>query len=330
MKVLPLNNSMDKPKFNISDSNGFLFRRNMELIVAIICCGVILNILFLYTIYNKKFLCKPTAYLLINLAACGILLGLSLIISTILSNILPKLRIPLQDFNLICKIIIIFPLYWFFTATTLTLTAISVWRFIVIRIPTKKMTTKSVKILCTLLWLASTISSIPVIFTAGSKNYECRQFLDRTATEVKIILYIIYMTHFAIPALTMIILYSLVLIKLNSKKLATRTSRGIRLKRRTTIMLITVTFIFIIFTLPWSITLLLSANTGKNSIDLALDQTHPIAQVITQLGRLSFPLCIFYHPIIYFSFRQPFSYLLRLCFQRRINSIQVKPRQIIQ
>lgn len=323
-------NLTDKATFNVSDTTDFFFRKNTEPSVAIFCCGIILNTLFLYSIYYKKSLCKPTLYLLINLAVCGILLGLGLAISTILLDILPKLRVPFKIFDLICKMIIIFPLYWLFTATMLTLTAISVWRYIAIKKPTKKMTAKNIKILCVLLWLASTITSIPVVLTAGSKHYECRQFFDNGSTTVKFVLCLLYLVNFAIPAVTMTTLYSLVLIKLNTKNLATNPNRNVKLKRKITLMLLTVTFTFIIFTLPWSITLLLSAATGKNSATLSLDQTYPLTQLIVQISRISFPLCIFYNPIVYFCFDQRIYNLFCSCFEHHTSSIQVNPKPTIQ
>ncbi|RDD46332.1 Neuropeptide Y receptor [Trichoplax sp. H2] len=209
-------------------------------------------------------------------------------------------------------------------ATMLTLTVISIWRYIVLEKPMTEVALSKSKISCTLIWLASGITSFPIILTADTQQYECRYFLNNNLVVVKFLAHVLFAIQFAIPSAVMIILYTLILIKLNSRNLPTSTNRNIRSKRNiTTLMLTTITFIFITCSLPWAITLLLSAYTGKNSTTLALDHTDPWAQIIAQLGRISFPSCVFYNPIIYCLFNQRIRNLSLPCRNYRGNNVQI-------
>lgn len=290
--------------------------------------GVLPNIAIITGIYRNKTLQKPTFYLMANLAACDLMMGVSLLCNFLLSLTANLKVLSPSVHGILCKIFATFPLYWSFTASIQTLIIISTERYNAILRPTKKLTPKRVKSLCLLAWTISFIISLPFLITSTSINNSCVAFKSHSAW-VMIINIILIVFQFIIPAVAMFTVYTLILCQLKKKDLAGRnqSNKNKKLKRKTVYMLFTTTILFIVFATPWTISLLIIALSGKFSFQLIQDDRNPVVQSIVESGKMLLPLATVYNPIVYCIFNQNIRQLFFPCYYKR--SCRIRPIQAL-
>ncbi|RDD35930.1 C-C chemokine receptor type 5, partial [Trichoplax sp. H2] len=133
---------------------------------------------------------------------------------------------------------------------------------------------------------------------------KCIPYASKTAwtTTINTILFVF---QYALPAIIMIVLYSLILHQLKKRNDAVRieSKKSKQLKRRTIYMLLTTTIIFLIFTAPWALSLAVQAIT-KNYAAGAVNHSSPFQRYITQASRVLYALTTLYNPLIYCIFNE--------------------------
>lgn len=296
----------------------------------LIVIGIIPNILMIQVVYFNRLLQKPIYYFMANLAVGNTIQIMAIIANLALANS-DVHQIPSHILGVLCKILAIFPYYWSYMACIKTLIIISFERYQVVFRPFKKLSTKKVKFLCALAWIVSLIIAFPYLLTATSdksKRRSCIPF-DHITIWITIITVISFIFQFAIPTITMTVLYWLIFHRLTRKTIITpqESARSKILKRQSIFMLMT-TVVFVIFSLPWAISLLVVIITGKIPFDIVSDNINPNLPSIVSLSKFILPLTTLYNPIIYCIIHPNLRHALfsRFCHLpkfRRASSLQV-------
>ncbi|RDD36422.1 C-X-C chemokine receptor type 1 [Trichoplax sp. H2] len=265
--------------------------------------GIIPNIIIIAGIYLKSSLHKPTYYLIANLAASDIMLGIGTILNVILALIDYQIGISRKIHLLLCKIIVILPNTWSYTASIQTLVIISAERYQAIFRPTKVLTTRRVKWLCLIAWGISLIVSIPPAIDASIRRPKLRFCINNGkytywTTVINLVLFIF---QFALPAVVMTVLYSLILRQLSRGSIVGQieSRKSKKLKRRTIYMLLITTFTFLALATPWALTLAIVAITGKITSQIISSTNNPTIRSIIRLSILMLPFTTLYNPVIY-------------------------------
>ena len=182
--------------------------------------GIIPNIIIIVGIYRKPSFHKPTYYLIANLAICDLVLSIATLGNLTINRLAVEKGIPFNIHSLLCKIIIIFPTYWSYTASTQTLIMISTERYQAIFRPTKRLTIRKCKQLCLSAWIVSFIIAFPVLITgtidSRKKPKHCVSFTFYNAW-TGIYNMTLFIIQYAVPAAIMIIVYALILYRLKKK-----------------------------------------------------------------------------------------------------------------
>ncbi|RDD36197.1 Tachykinin-like peptides receptor 99D, partial [Trichoplax sp. H2] len=215
--------------------------------------------------------------------------------------------------------------YWSYGASVHTLIVISYERYNAILRPTAKLSRKKAKSLCGIAWLTSLPISIPFLVTGTAKGYQCTSYTHHTSWVLVSNLTLVVF-QFIIPITVMITTYSLILRQLRFKVLSGRTecTKNKQLKRRTVYMVMLTTAIFFVCALPWTLSQLIEAFTGKFSFQFFIDTRFSAFQTIIRLSRILLPVTALYNPIIYCIFNEQIRKLFfPCCYWQRITAIQI-------
>lgn len=265
--------------------------------------GIIPNIIIVVGINLKSSLHRSTFFLIANLAICDLMLGLSTILNVTFAYIDYRGILPLDVHLILCRAVVIFLNTWSYTASIQTLTIISIERFLAIFRPTKVLTPKRAKISCLLAWAVSLTVSIPSGIYASIRSIHlkfCTTF-DVYTPGTTIINLILFILQFALPAILMVTLYSLILRQLSTSRIAGQAEsiKSRKLKRRTIYMLITTTFVFLALAAPWAMSLAIVVISGKLPSQIIPNTNNPTIRSIVRLSRLLLPYTTLYSPLIY-------------------------------
>ena len=184
--------------------------------------GCLLNGCVCFIIIHHKSLRQPFNHLIVNLAVPDFLVSLAVILNSIINYTAAAAFHHLFDVtniaNIICKFII-FCIISSFSSTCLTLLAISIERYQCIttnRRHTMKLSTARKAIMLTWL-LAASSAIIPAYYgKADPKDYNCT-FANIAELWLIILLYILAFITIVLPILSMLILYTYIVIKLFNK-----------------------------------------------------------------------------------------------------------------
>ncbi|RDD38029.1 Parapinopsin [Trichoplax sp. H2] len=323
MNSLNVTNTSTNNTINRLSTSAELLARLGAITLVIIGAGIILNIILIIGTHFKKSLRKKTYYFMANLAGCDLLFSLSIISTVITAINTSRAPIPSHIHTILCKVCIVFPAYWSYTASVQTLVIISLERYRAIFRPTKKITPKKCKMLCALAWIISLFISLPFLFTARSIENQCLPF-PIYSHWVIIVNFILIIFQFVIPTIVMITAYTLILHQLTTKTTAIgqESTNSRNLKRKTVYMLLVTTITFLLCALPWTLTLLFEATTGKFAPELLLhdNKTNPAMKMIVTFSRITLSISTVYNPIIYCIFNREIRSLFFPCYYRRKNN----------
>ena len=295
--------------------------------------GFIPNVVMIVGIHKKKTLQKPTYYLIANLAVCDLMLSFTTLLNMIIPAITTQVYTSRIAHTIMCKLLATFPAYWSYTASVQTLIIISAERYQAIFRPLNKLTAKRAKALCIFAWGISFVISFPIIITTQSvdrngSQFSCIEYMPYSVW-ITIIYMILFVFQFALPAVVMIVLYSLILRQLRKRSVAgqNESSRSKILKRKSIYMVLVTTVIFFIFSSPWAISLAIIAMLGNNlASELA---KNPTLAAVLWISRFTLPFTAIYNPIVYCIFNQPIRHLFFPCCNTATSKIDIVDNNVI-
>ncbi|RDD46411.1 Blue-sensitive opsin [Trichoplax sp. H2] len=319
-QICPTNLTSAATESVMNTNQTVIYLRNIYLVFSMNFFGIASNTIIIVGTFTKKSLRKPTYYLMANLSACDILTSISMALLVISTMIAMRLKMAEGPFTTLCKIVMI-PTYIGYTGSIQTLMIISFERYRAILKANKKLTSRRVGVLVVISWLASLTLASLFINSIGNIGYQC-EMNTKHNTLVIIRHTILAVTHFILPAMIMIFLYSKILRRLNSKNSITRNEsiRSKQLKRKTIYMLFLTTIIFLICTGPWAAALVFGSVTGRFTSELA-DDKNVLLMLLATLARISIPISSIYNPIIYCIYNQQIRQLFFPCCCSRSNAV---------
>lgn len=279
--------------------------------------GIIPNIVIIVGIVRKKSLHMPTYYLIANLAICDLLLSVANLLNLAVNIIAIRIRLSIYTHNILCKFFTSFPTYWSYTASIQTLIFISGERYQAVFRPTKTLAKKRSLRFCVLAWIIALLLSFPVIITTTTNHIRqrfCVPFSSYT-TWTGIYNMTLFIFQYALPALVMTTVYSLIFSRLKKKNMTSQNEshRSKRLKRRTIYMLFITTLIFLVLSAPWALTLAAVVFTGLLPYQMAANFRNPALQNLVNIRRTLLPFASLYNPIIYCIFQKKIRKLFIPC-----------------
>lgn len=288
--------------------------------------GIIPNLIIINGIYQSKLLKKSTYYLIANLAICDVLLGMTFIVTAVLATLALRSLLSSDVHNILCKILTVFLRASSYTCSIQTLIIISIERYQAIFRPTRNLTSKRAKQFCLIAWIISFLVSFPLIFTTSNLKKPpkiCVGFLTYTIWTTIVNVNFLFF-QFIIPAVVMIVLYTLILIKLSKKVIKTRneSKSSQQIKRKTTYMLFTTTLLFLALSTPWAISLGITIISRRLIIDMVHSSQYTFVIIIVRISRYMLPFTALYNPIVYCVFNNHIRQLFYPFCSKNLNELR--------
>lgn len=298
--------------------------------------GCLSNILICYTIYKKKELHTPTFYLIINMAIsdCFIFLISSAIV---VNNYMVSLNVMTTTYLItFCKLLPFVNLTAYISST-FTLAVISIERKHIISVWTRRRSLLSSKtkiwIAIGLSWIIGIATAAPIlIFMTISRDdpWSCNIANSNRHRIYNIIYFMsLFLIAYLIPLIIIYANYTQVVAylirKLTSKNQNHQKFVKLHRKRQIRVikMLLIITTAFLILSFPLFLLYLVSAFSGRNSVDY-ISVKNPTMSILAQFAFLLTVLSCIQHPILYLTFnatiRQGIQFL-RPCLYRRRRKI---------
>ena len=314
-------------KSSMDNNVIYLFINNLYVALFFLLLAIATHIAIIQAVYSRKVLSQPNYHIMVNVAFSNIMLALSLIISTLMVLIKPKTTVVPLIYTLLCKIFVIFPFYWSHVAFILTLVLASIERYKTVIRSISQLTKRKIKNYSILIWAISLCASFPFLFTAYNVQSTCIPF-DRLTSFLNIY-YVAFITIFYfIPNLFLIIIYTFIFYRhfhSSTVIINDNESRNDRyIVTRSIITWLIITILFIILTLPWIVTLLLTGITQQNSFQILNynQNSNSCLRFFLLLAKALLPGNVFISPVIYCIFNPHFRSLFLSCFYYHRRSSQ--------
>lgn len=309
-----------------NDNRNYFYTNNSYVALFFLLLSIAIHIAIIQAVYSRRVLNQPNYHVMVNVAFSNIMLALSIIVSTLMVLIGPRATVVPFIYTLLCKIFVIFPLYWSYVALILVLILASVERYKIVIRSTHQLTKHKIKNYSILIWTISLFASFPFVLTADSIQSTCISF--NQLTSFLNIYYIVFITMFYfIPNLFLIIIYTLIFYRhFRYSTVLTDVNESVDdryIVTRSIITWLIITILCIVLTFPWILTLLLSVIIGQNEVQILQNQNiSSYISFLLLLAKALSPANVFYSPIVYCIFNPHFRSLFLSCFRYSRRSSQ--------
>ncbi|RDD37896.1 Neuropeptide FF receptor 2 [Trichoplax sp. H2] len=297
--------------------------------------GLITNGLICWATAKTKRLHTPTFCLVVNMAISDCIILVTGLASTIINAIMSSMAVSVISATIACKLIGFTSICGVITST-LTLSAISIDRTFILTTKSRRRTlfnsNKKLNILVGLIWLIAAIVALPfgVLMTVFPSSPICDiKNISRTFNGTYFI--ILFIVAYMIPAITVIIMYTKIIVVLAKGISKQRNLSAFELTRKHHIKLIKtlsiVTVIFFLLAGPLFIIYIIIALSGKSAFNYMLSLSRSQAQIL-QICFIALYLSSLLNPIIYFFMNSTLRQALTCksqCYVRLQPTIHVAP-----
>lgn len=303
------NHDLRFPNSSFNGSLAFdqLYRFHVSLITSLGTIGLFTNILVIKIVYSNSKLQNTPSYLIIHLAIADILSSCQPIVVGISLMVLAKQDWPHHIIVILCRM----AFYWWLLGYSLSvgmLTLISIERYRAIIQPMKpRLSGKQLNYILVCIWITCICISLPITFASDVDPiyyFDCRVDVDSFPTFIDAYFTAITVVVYFIPLIIISFCYTCVVKKLrkDDKRVhqlkRTLTANQI-LKKKIMRMLILVTVNFMVSSLPWIISLIMTAYFGisPNEFYYSQDKFFTVVAIAIKTLFSSLPIA---NSLIYF------------------------------